>query len=63
MWELRENLENAQELVNQFKEDYSEEVRQIKKKNTKEDKEKELPGRYMAKLLYEWNDKRFDREY
>jgi len=23
----------------------------------------ELPGRYMAKLLYRWDDKRFDEEY
>jgi len=23
----------------------------------------ELPGRYMAKLLYRWNNGRFEREY
>ena len=23
----------------------------------------ELPGRYMAKLLYGWDDKKFDEEY
>ena len=23
----------------------------------------ELPGRYTAKLLYGWNDKKFDKEY
>jgi len=23
----------------------------------------ELPGRYIAKMLYEWDDRRFDQEY
>jgi len=23
----------------------------------------ELPGKYMAKLLYEWDDKKFEEEY
>ena len=23
----------------------------------------ELPGRFMAKKLYEWSDKRYDQEY
>ena len=23
----------------------------------------ELPGKYTVKLLYEWNDKKFDKEY
>jgi len=23
----------------------------------------ELPGKYMAKLLYRWNDKEFEKEY
>jgi len=26
-------------------------------------KRMELPGKYMAKLLYEWNDQRFEEEY
>ena len=30
---------------------------------TKEFKRGELPGRYMAKLLYGWDDKKFDEEY
>ena len=24
---------------------------------------RELPGRYMVKLLYRWDDKKFDEEY
>jgi len=26
-------------------------------------KREELPERYTAKLLYEWDDKKFDKEY
>ena len=26
-------------------------------------KREELPGRYMAKLLYGWNNTKFDKEY
>jgi len=62
-WKLRENLENIQELVDRFKEEYREEARRIKKRNLKEDHKGELPGRYTAKLLYRWDDRKFDREY
>ena len=30
---------------------------------TEEFKKGELPGRYIAKLLYRWDDKKFDEEY
>ena len=30
---------------------------------TEEFKKGELPGRYMVKLLYRWDDKKFDEEY
>ena len=62
-WELRENLGNVQELVNRFEEKYGEGARRIKKRNLKEDCKGELPERYTAKLLYEWDDRKFDREY
>jgi len=51
-WKPRENLENVQELVDRFEEEYREEVRRIRKRNLKEDHKRELPGRYTAKLLY-----------
>jgi len=51
-WEPRENLGNAQELVDRFEKEYREEARRIKKKNLEEDHKGELPGRYTAKLLY-----------
>jgi len=51
-WEPRENLENAQDLVDKFEEEYREGVRQIKKRNSREDYKWELLGRYTAKMLY-----------
>jgi len=62
-WEPRENLENAQDLVDKFKEEYREGIRQIKKRNSREDYKGKLLGKYTAKMLYRWNNKRFDREY
>ena len=63
MQEPRENLGNTQNLVDGLEEEYREGVRQIKKRNIKEDCKGELPGRYIAKMLYRWDNKRFDREY
>ena len=60
---LRKNLESAQDLVNRFEEEYKKNIRQIKKRNIKEDCKGELPGRYIAKMLYKQDNKRFDREY
>jgi len=53
---------NTQELVDRFEEEYGKGARRIKKRNLKEDHKGELPGRYTAKLLYRWDDKKFDRE-
>jgi len=34
-----------------------------KRRNNKEDRKWEFPGRYMAKMLYRWDDRRFDEQY
>jgi len=66
-------LKNARERIEEFeKRRFEEEIQRIKLKKgkemklnpeVKEFKRGELPGRYMAKLLYGWNDKKFDKEY
>ena len=63
MWEPRENLGNTKNLVKEFEEEYGEIGRVKKKRNRKEDRKGELPGRYIAKMLYRQDDKRFDEEY
>jgi len=66
-WESKENLKNAMELVEEFKKEYcreeEEEVRWQEAEENRKVFSRELPGRYMAKLLYGWGNKKYDREY
>jgi len=72
-WEKKENLENVKELVDEFEGRLSTEVRRQKgieqmwrvKLNPWADefRRSELPGKYMAKLLFGWDDKKFKKEY
>ena len=65
-WEKKEHLKNAKELVDDFEERMGAEVRwQVGEREAeeKEYKRMELPGKYMAKLLYEWDDGKFETEY
>jgi len=65
-WERRENLKNAEELIEEF-ERGGVEIRQQEKieKRKEEDKYRrmELPGKYMVRVLYGWDDKKFEEEY
>ena len=73
MQEKEEDLENTKEIVDEFEERLSTEVRKQKgieerwnvKLNPRVDEFKriELPGKYMVKLLYGWDDKRFEEKY
>ena len=73
IWEGLENLKNAMEKVEEFENRrFEEEIQRIILKKGKEIrlnpeveefKRGELPGRYIAKLLYGWDDKIFDEEY
>jgi len=62
-WEPRENLGNMEDLVKEFKEEYGEIERVRKRRNDKEDRKREFPSRDLAKMLYGWDDRRFDEEY
>jgi len=73
IWEGLENLKNAIEKIEEFEKGrFKEEIWKIRMKKGKEIKlnlkaeefkRGELPGRYIAKLLYGWDDKKFDEEY
>ena len=66
-------MKNAGEKIEEIeKERFEEEIQRIRMKKGKEMRlnpeaeefrREELPGRYMAKLLYGWDDKKFDEEY
>ena len=60
-WERRENLKNVEELIEEFERGGIEVRRQ--EEEVDEYRRMELPEKYMAKLLYGWNDKKFEEEY
>ena len=65
-WEKEEDLENAKELVAEFERRMNLEVRRQKKLDITEEKDfrrEELPGKYIARMLYRWNDGKFENEY
>ena len=60
-WERKENLKNAEELIEKFEQE-GVEVRQ-QEEEVEKYRRMELLGKYMAKVLYEWNNQRFEEEY
>ena len=64
-WERRENLENAKEIVEEFEKEYWRDIEDMARQECKEEmfQQRELPGRFTAKMLYGWSDKRYDQEY
>ena len=60
-WERKENLKNAEKLIEEF-----ERGKVVVRQEVEEEgeyKRMELLGKYMAKLLYGWNDQKFEEEY
>ena len=66
-WESKENLKNASNLVQEFEKEYKrEEEEETRRQERKEEKDvfsRELPGKYTAKLLYGWREKKYKQEY
>ena len=64
-WEGRENLENAKEVIEEFKKEYRQDIEDVAWQECEETtfKHGELPGRFMAKKLFGWSDKQYDQEY
>ena len=60
-WERRENLKNAEELIEEFEKRGIEVRRQ--EGEVDEYRRMKLLGKYMAKLLYGWDDQKFEEEY
>jgi len=62
-WERKEDLGNAREVLEEFEERMNAEVRRQEKLDMEEEKDfrrGELPGKFMAKMLYGWDDGRFE---
>jgi len=63
-WERRENLKNAEEALADF--EGKTEIRKQEKIEEAEDRDfrrGELPGKFTAKMLFGWDDGRFEEEY
>jgi len=60
-WERRENLKNTEELIEEFEQEGIEVRRQ--EGEVDEYRRMELLGKYTVKLLYGWDDRKFEEEY
>ena len=60
-WERKENLKNTEESIKEFEQEEVVVRQQVEEKE--EYRRMELPGKYTAKLLYGWDDRRFEEEY
>ena len=65
-WERKEDLGNTREAVEEFEGRMNTEVRRQEKLDMIEEKDckrGELLEKYTAKMLYVWNDRKFEKEY
>jgi len=65
-WERKENLKNAEEALEEFEGRMNVEVRRQEKIDIAEEKDfrrGELSGKFTAKMLYGWDDGKFEGEY
>ena len=65
-WEKKEDLENAKEALEEFEERIETKVRKQERIDIAKERyfrRGELLGKYTAKLLYRWDDKKFEEEY
>jgi len=60
-WKRKENLKNAEELIEEF--EWREVIVRRQVEEEGEYKRMELPGKYTVKLLYGWDDQKFEEEY
>ena len=65
-WERKEDLGNAREALDKFEGRMNTEVRRQEKIDMAEERDfrrGELPGKFTAKMLYGWEDGKFEEEY
>ena len=65
-WKRKEDLGNAREVLEEFEGRINTEIRRQEKLDMAEEKDfrrGELPGKFTAKILYGWDDGKFEKEY
>ena len=66
IWEKKENLGNAEKVLEKFKGRMNAEVRRQEKIDMAEERDfrrGELLEKFTVKMLYEWDDGNFEKEY
>jgi len=66
IWEKREDLGNVREALEEFKGRMNVEVRRQEKIDMVEERDyrrEELLGKFTAKILYRWDNRKFEEEY
>ena len=66
IWKRKEDLEHAKELVNEFEGRMNAEVRRQEKIDMAEERDfrrRELSEKFMARILYGWDNGKFEEEY
>jgi len=61
-WEKEGNLGNVREAVEDYEREYEKTARRIREREDGAYNRSELPERYTAKVLYGWDDRRFEKE-
>ena len=58
-------MENAKEAVKEFEKQYWQDIKDVKRQKREKGmfRRGELPGRFIARKLFRWSDKRYDKEY
>jgi len=65
-WEKKEDLGNVREVLEEFERRMNAEVRRQEKLDIAEERDfrrGELPEKFTAKMLYRWDDGKFEEEY
>ena len=62
-WKKEGNLGNTQEAVEDYEKEYKKMARRIREKEDGAYSRSELPERYTTKVLYGWDNGKFEREY
>ena len=65
-WEKEEDLENTKEVVVEFERRLNTEIRRQEKLDIAEERDfrrEELLEKYMVKILYRWDNRKFENKY
>jgi len=57
LWKKETNLKNAREVIEEYEKEYGKEGRRM------EEEHREMLERFTVKMLYKWDNGKFDREY